>query len=60
MTNAEKYKEVFGMDADPTVCPTLDCKDCPCSKIDAYGDVACITGDVYKWWNQTYKGVNND
>ena len=32
MTNAEKYKEVFGLDPDTNTCPTMNCSDCPYRK----------------------------
>ena len=59
MTNAEKYKEVFGMEVDPSMCPTMTCDNCPCGKMDKYGDVSCIAACTYKWWNKKYKGVTN-
>lgn len=59
MTNAEKYKEVFGMPVDPSNCPTLSCKDCPVGDVDQYGDVSCMSSLTYEWWYKEYKGVNN-
>ena len=59
MTNAEKYKEVFGMPADISNCPTADCTICPCGQINARGELSCIGASTYVWWNKEYKGVNN-
>ena len=54
MTNAEKYKEVFGLEVDRTMCPTEDCNSCPCVSITSDGHISC--GDTYKWWVSEYKG----
>ena len=45
MTNAEKYKEVFGMEVDPDMCPTKDCSNCPCED--------CFTNLTF--WKKEYK-----
>ena len=52
MTNAEKYKEVFGMEVDYASCPTEDCTNCP-----LHG--TCSVGCTYDWWKSEYKGVTN-
>lgn len=54
MTNAEKYKEVFGMDVDPSNCPSSDCLDCPCAQRNALGDFSCIGASTYEWWKKEY------
>lgn len=46
MTNAEKYKEVFGMEVDQDMCPTKDCPNCPCEN--------CETASTF--WKKEYKG----
>ena len=46
MTNAEKYKEVFGMEVDQDMCPTKDCPNCPCEN--------CETASTF--WEKEYKG----
>lgn len=52
MTNAEKYKEIFGMEVDPDMCPTKDCSNCPCCK-------DCHTNSTF--WKEEYKGgAKND
>lgn len=53
MTNAEKYKEVFGFPPDYGNCPTEWCCECP---------ITTKTYDCLKtsdWWNEEYKGVTN-
>lgn len=45
ITNAEKYKEVFGFEPEKTMCPTPDCGKCPNRK---YG-FSC-RGEL-KWWD---------
>lgn len=56
MTNAEKYKEIFGIDVDPVMCPTISCKKCPAEVKDRYSEV--YSSDCpYGWWNQEYKEV---
>lgn len=50
MTNAEKYKEVFGMPVDPDMCPSEDCDICPCKR--PHKDCFTITK---RWWNEEYK-----
>ena len=61
MTNAEKYKEVFGMEVDPSTCPTKECEDCPCALMNHINsDVLCTGGSSYEWWNREYPEVNND
>ena len=47
MTNAEKYKEVFGLTPDKSSCPTVNCEDCP-------GHVEECLG-YCKWWDEEYK-----
>lgn len=60
MTNAEKYKEVFGMEVDPSMCPTTDCEVCPCGMKNNLGDISCIAECTYKWWKKEYKEVVNN
>ena len=55
MTNAEKYKEVFGMPVDPSSCPTTTCKGCPCALKNELGEISCIGASTYEWWNKEYK-----
>ena len=55
MTNAEKYKEVFGMEVDPTSCPTENCNNCPCRETDPNGrTISCSPGTMYDWWHKEY------
>ncbi|MBR2553847.1 MAG: hypothetical protein IKE94_03195 [Aeriscardovia sp.] len=57
MTNAEKYKEVFGMEVDPKNCPTLKCMECPCCKHVGSGQDVCNM-DTRAWWlYEEYKEV---
>ena len=51
MTNAEKYKEVFRLEANYFSCPTLNCSDCPMrnKKPNCSFEVKC------SWWNEEYK-----
>jgi hypothetical protein len=56
MTNAEKYKEVFGMPVDTSMCPTDDCKLCPCVAQNQMGDISCLASYTFEWWNKEYKG----
>lgn len=61
MTNAEKYKEVFGMKVDPTSCPTESCPDCPLRETDNSGRIiSCSGGRMYDWWREEYRGKKND
>ena len=55
MTNAEKYKEVFGMPVDDSSCPTTTCKSCPCALKNELGEISCIGASTYEWWNKEYK-----
>ena len=60
MTNKEKYKEIFGIDVDPSMCPTKACDDCPCAEMEhKTGDVSCIDACTYEWWNKEYEVNNN-
>ena len=52
MTNAEKYKEVFGLEPDIMACPTNECAKCPGV---CYGALSVCT-----WWNEEYKEANDD
>lgn len=52
MTNAEKYKEVFGFPPDKGSCPTECCEFCP-----GYVEECLCT---CKWWDDEYKEVNHD
>ena len=49
MTNAEKFKEVFGMDPDISECPCNDCGKCP---VNFRYEPGCS----YEWWQHEYKG----
>lgn len=60
MTNAEKYKEVFGMEVDPSMCPTTTCDVCPCAMKNNLGDISCTGGCTYEWWKKEYKEVVNN
>ena len=51
MTNAEKYKEVFGVEPDHSECSRSTCEECPA--------ITRYSGCSYEWWNSEYKGVNN-
>ena len=56
MTNAEKYKEVFGMPPDMKSCPTYKCLECPCCEfID--NKYKC-NSDARMWWISAYKEIN--
>lgn len=56
MTNAEKYKEVFGFDPDIMGCPTFICTQCPLN-----GDKSKCNGDMLsKWWTSEYKEQENE
>lgn len=52
MTNAEKFKEVFGVDVDFSACPRSECTDCPLTN---YMGPGCS----YKWWNLEFKEVKH-
>ena len=56
MTNAEKYKEVFGFEHPD--CHTWNCPSCPvfkeCSE-HHFSEIAYI-----KWWNSEYKEGNKE
>lgn len=52
MTNAEKYKEVFGFEPEREICPTAYCKNCPVDGQDC--------GKDYKWWDEEYKEPKKD
>ena len=56
MTNEEKYKEVFGLTVDPSMCPTTDCSVCPCVTKESNGDISCLAACTYEWWKSEYKG----
>lgn len=60
MTNAEKYKEVFGLTVDTSMCPTMDCNVCPCCSKDSKGDILCPAACTYTWWSSEYNGVINN
>ena len=54
MTNAEKYKEVFGFEHD-LCCPTLFCNNCPMGELcshNMHDEVNAI------WWNSEYKDTH--
>lgn len=55
MTNAEKYKEIFGMDVDLSNCPTKECEDCPCARINEFDEISCFGASTYEWWSKEYK-----
>lgn len=52
MTNAEKYKEIFGFPPDKGSCPTESCENCPGHLIESL----CTC----KWWDDEYKEINHD
>ena len=49
MTNAEKFKEVFGFEPF-TICPSLLCSECPLEDKDKCGKT-----NIASWWNSEYK-----
>ena len=49
MTNAEKYKEVFGFEPDFNSCMADECYICPLRKN------GCISTGTVVWWNSEYK-----
>lgn len=51
MTNAEKYREVFGIIPDPELCPAKNCDECPCG-VDSNG--LCISSPA-EFWNSEWK-----
>lgn len=57
MTNAEKYKEIFGFEPDTTSCPTEECGNCPlrhCTKMSE--ETGIKTSLLIKaWWSGEYK-----
>ncbi len=53
MTNAEKYKEVFGFEPDIKSCPTDNCNVCPLA------NQKYCTENKSDWWNSEYKENNN-
>ena len=55
MTNKEMYEKVFGMPADTSNCPSLDCNVCPCGMKDKHGGIACFASRTHEWWNSEYK-----
>lgn len=57
MTNAEKYKEVFGYEPEMKSCPTHVCIECPCC-VRVNGKDICNM-ETRMWWMDDYKGVNN-
>lgn len=50
MTNAEKYKEVFGFEPDKGNCPSNDCGTCPLHDCDCRPLKAAVD-----WWDSEYK-----
>ena len=61
MTNAEKYKEVFGLEPDVFGCPTLLCSNCPI-KDKKPNCVATPDNDNNRceWWDSEYKESKDD
>ena len=53
MTNAEKYKEVFGFPPDKNLCPTESCKDCPGNLNEQ-----CLC--TCEWWESEYTEATNE
>lgn len=54
MTNAEKFKEVFGVDPDMSVCPLYACSD-----MCKYNRGPQGPGCSYSWWNDEFKEVKD-
>jgi hypothetical protein len=50
MTNAEKYKEVFGFEHPD--CPTWLCPSCPVFNTCSVKNLPDLASD---WWNSEYK-----
>lgn len=51
MTNAEKYREVFGIEVDIELCPARSCSECPIG-VDHEG--LCVSKEN-NWWLKEYK-----
>lgn len=54
MTNAEKYKEVFGLEPN-NGCPTWYCPSCPMFEECSYPQQEVY---VHQWWSNEYKEIN--
>ena len=52
MTNAEKYKEVFGFFPEMEGCPTKNFSECPAYENNPFCE--------RNWWLEEYKGDNHD
>ena len=55
MTNAEKYKEIFGFAPDRGNCPADDCTYCPINSCVQKGPSVSI-----EWWSSEYKGAGHE
>ena len=55
MTNAEKYKEIFGLEPEIESCPVYDCIHCPMYN-DKPGEYYCRKNTGQNWWDGEYKG----
>ena len=51
MTNAEKFKEIFGFEPSKCSCPVISLVNCWNCK-GFHRDTNCIESD---WWNSEYK-----
>lgn len=54
MTNAEKYKEIFGFEPDISACPTNKCINCPRSVVTPGNNCICNDIDTPNWWEEDY------
>jgi len=51
MTNAEKYKEIFGFEPDKSAWPTDKCVNCPHLGVNSI----CLDAGGQNWWEEDYK-----
>lgn len=56
MTNAEKFKEVFGIDPDTDSVP-IHCEDCKYNNL--YGSCGGSDNKCESWWDEEYKELKN-
>ena len=59
MTNAEKYKEVFGFEPSYTDCIADKCDECPLGRLRNCIDyLSCVDEFKVDWWNSEYKEMH--
>lgn len=62
MTNAQKYKEIFGFEPSQTDCVCDQCENCPIQREHngTLDFLSCVDEFKCDWWDSEYKSPESE